>query len=119
VRIYFQRITGGGNLFSKRRASSEYPKINCTTHKQAYSSHYTAIAGLITSWGRANNQQEGCPGLADRNCRTKVPQRSHTAKPDKDSWAFASPVYTGYPLMSQLGGLLPQLTPGHQVPILD
>ena len=30
---------------------------------------------------------------------------------------FASPVNTKYPLMLQLGGLLPQLTPGHQVPI--
>ena len=47
----------------------------------------------------------------------KVPQRPHTSKRDKDSWAFASPVYTRYPLMLQLGGLLPQLTPGHQVPI--
>jgi len=44
----------------------------------------------------------------------KVPQQPHTAKRDKDSRAFASPVYIRYPLMSQLGGLL---TPGHQVPI--
>ena len=43
----------------------------------------------------------------------KVPQQPHTAKQDKDSWAFASPVYTRYPLMLQLGGLLRQLTPGH------
>jgi len=40
-----------------------------------------------------------------------------TTKWDKDSRAFASPVYTMYPLMYQLGGLLPQLTSGHQVPI--
>ena len=43
----------------------------------------------------------------------EIPQQLHTAKQDKDSWAFASPVY---PLISQLGGLLPQLIPGHQFP---
>ena len=36
----------------------------------------------------------------------------NTAKRDKDSWVFASPVNSRYPLMLQLGGLLPQLTPG-------
>jgi len=30
---------------------------------------------------------------------------------------LASPVYTRYPLMLHLGGLLPQLAPGHQIPI--
>ena len=34
------------------------------------------------------------------------------SKQDKDSWAFAPPVYTRYPLMLQLGGLLPWLTRG-------
>ena len=42
----------------------------------------------------------------------KVPQRPHTVKRDKDSWAFTPSILTGYPLMLQLGGLLPQLTPG-------
>jgi len=40
----------------------------------------------------------------------EVPQWPHSAKRDKDSWAFASPVYTRYPMMLQLGGMLPQLT---------
>ena len=40
-------------------------------------------------------------------------------KQDKDSWVFASPVYTRYPLMLQLGGLLPQLTPGPVFKQLD
>ena len=40
-----------------------------------------------------------------------------TTEQVKDSWTFASPVYTRYPLILQLGGLLPQLTPGYQVPI--
>ena len=34
------------------------------------------------------------------------------SKRDKDSWEFASPVYTRYPLMLQLDGLLPWLTRG-------
>ena len=38
----------------------------------------------------------------------------NTAKQDKDSWTFASPVNTRYPLMLKLGGLLSQLTLGHQ-----
>jgi len=29
----------------------------------------------------------------------KVPQQPHIAKRDKDSWAFASPIYTRNPLM--------------------
>jgi len=41
----------------------------------------------------------------------------NTTKRVKDSWAFASSDYTWYPLMLQLGELLPQLTPDHQVPI--
>ena len=32
--------------------------------------------------------------------------------------ANISPIYTRYPSMLQLGGLLPQLIPGHQVSIL-
>ena len=36
--------------------------------------------------------------------------------PISETWTavltFASPVYTRYPLMLQLGGLLPQLAPG-------
>jgi len=47
----------------------------------------------------------------------EVPQWPHTTKRDKDSWAFASTVCTRYPLILQLSRLLPQLTPGHQVPI--
>jgi len=62
------------------------------------------------------------PGAGLVTCRRPVQvSRIEIAEPkipqDKDSWVFVSPVYTRYPLMSQLGGLLPQLTPGHYVPI--
>ena len=43
----------------------------------------------------------------------KVPLGLSPAMRDMESWAFASPVYTRYLLMLQLGGLLPHLTPGH------
>jgi len=43
----------------------------------------------------------------------KVPQLPHTVKGDKGSRVFAFPVFTRYPLMLLLGGLLPQSTPGH------
>ena len=45
----------------------------------------------------------------------KFHNNPNTAKQDKDSWAFASPVNTRYPLMLQLGGLLSQVTPGHEI----
>ena len=41
---------------------------------------------------------------------------TQTPTPLGETRAFAFPVYTTYPLMLQLGGLLPQLQPGHQVP---
>ena len=69
------------------------------------------------AWGRAGDPQRTVQVSWMEIAEPKVPQQPHTAKQDKDSWVFASPVYTRYPLMSQLGGLLPQLTPGHQVPI--
>jgi len=98
---------------------------------KVYSSHYTAIAAQWTSTGMPGTTQalESCAanppgaGLVTRRravqvsrikiTEPKVPQWPHTTKQDKDSRAFASPVYTWYPLMSKLGGLLPQLTPGH------
>ena len=52
----------------------------------------------------------------ERSQNLKFHNNPNTTKRDNNSWAFASPVYTRYPLMLQLGGPLPQLTPGHQVP---
>jgi len=43
----------------------------------------------------------------------KIPQQPHTPMRDKDSLAFASPVYIRYPLIYSW---VPQLMPGHQVP---
>jgi len=67
-------------------------------------------AGLVTTGGLSKSHGE-------RSRNLKFFNDSNTTKQDNDSWEFASPVYARYPLMLQLGGLLPQLTPGHQVPI--
>ena len=45
-----------------------------------------------------------------RSRNPKFHNNLNTTKRDKDSWAFASLVNTRYPLMLQLGGLLPQMT---------
>ena len=68
------------------------------------------------SWSRANNPSGLSRSHGGRSQKPKFHNDFNTAEQDKDSWAFASPVNTSYPLMLQLGGLLPQMTPGHQVP---
>ena len=56
----------------------------CTRRSKAYGGHaeHSYCTPGKSSWGRASNLQEDCPGLMA-----------------KDSWAFTSPVYTRYPLM--------------------
>ena len=87
---------------------SSEPALGCLCTTQALG----PCAGK-SSWGRASNPQEDCPVLKERGRHNDL----NTTKRVKNSWAFTSPVGTRYSLMLQLGGLLPQLTPGHQVPI--
>ena len=109
--------------------------LNTHTHTQkqskAYGSRYTAIITQWTSTGMPGTTQTLNPGAANppvaglvthrravpvswiEIAEPEVSQWPHTANRDKDSWVFASPVTPG----TQLGGLLPQLTPGHEVPI--
>ena len=63
----------------------------------------------IPSWGRTGNLQETIPCLTGEDVGTQSPTHQH------GQLVFASPVNTRYPLMLQLGGPLPQLTPGHHL----
>ena len=62
-----------------------------------------------SSWGRASNPQEDCPGLMESSRNLKFHNDLNTAKQDKDSSAFTSPVNTDIPIgvTAQLGWLLP------------
>ena len=62
------------------------------------------------TWGRASTKQVGLYRVPRWWCGYL---KSHTHYQDKDnSSIFASPVITRYPLMLQLGELLPWLIPG-------
>ena len=66
---------------------------------------------------RTGNLQEDKPCLTGEVVGTQASTWSFTHYARHGQLAFASPVNTRYPLMLYLGGLLPQLTPGHQVPM--
>ena len=81
----------------------------------------------MPSWDRNSNPQEAVPCLTGESVGTRSPTwiincymrhgQLSICFPSLhqvpiDGWA-ASPVYTRYPLMLQLGGLLPRLTPDH------
>ena len=127
-------------MFKKRGVEQEncyVPSLPFTRQSKAYGSHanHSYCHPMNQHWGacaplrhlslvQANPPVAGlvtCGRIVQVSqievAEPKAPQQLHTAKRDKDNWAFASPVYTRYQLRLQLGGLLPQLTPGHQFPI--